>query len=282
MAKVRLVTDSTADIPRSYVEELGITVVPLNVHFGDKAYLDYIELTSENFYDLMRKSPEHPRTSQPSPGDFAKVYEELTKDGSTVVSVHISGALSGTCQSANLAKEMLPGKRIEIVDSRLASMAIGLPVIVGARAAKAGKGAEEVLAAVNGAIANTGVLFAVDTLEYLARNGRIGKAAALLGTLLSVKPLLTLEDGVVEPLEKVRGEKKVFPRMVEIIGEKLAPGGSAPVVAIAHADCADRAATLRAAITEAYHPSEFIIGGLGAVIGTHVGPGTTAVMWYQP
>jgi len=282
VTRVRVVTDSTADIPRSYVEELGITVVPLNVHFGDKVYLDFVELTSSNFYELLRKSPEHPRTSQPSPGDFAKVYEELSRDGSAIVSVHLSAELSGTYQSAVMAREMLADKPIEVIDSRLASMAFGLPVIAGARAAREGRSLEEVVAVIRNAMAKMQVVFAVDTLEYLARNGRIGRAQALLGTLLSVKPLLTLEEGVVTPLEKVRGERKVIPRMVEIMGERLTPEGGAPVVSIVHADCPDRAEALRAAVEEAYHPREVIVGGLGAVIGTHVGPGTSAVLWYQP
>jgi len=282
MPKVKIVTDSIADIPRSYAEELGITVVPLNVHFGDKVYLDYVELTSSNFYDLLRKSPEHPRTSQPSPGDFAKVYEDLTRDGSAVVSVHVSAELSGTYQSAVMARDLVRGKTIEIVDSRLASMAIGLPVIAAARAAREGKSLDAVVGLVRDIVSKVQVIFAVDTLEYLARNGRIGKAQALLGSLLSVKPLFTLEGGIVTPLDKVRGEKKVIPRMVEIMGEKLVAGGPAPVCSIAHADCPDRAESLRAAVEQAYRPRETIMSTLGAVVGTHTGPGTTALLWYQP
>ncbi len=282
MPKVKIVTDSTADIPRSYVEELGITVVPLNVHFGDKVYLDYVELTSSNFYDLLRKSPDHPRTSQPSPGDFAKVYEDLTRDGSAVVSVHISGELSGTYQSAVVARDLVKGQTIEIVDSRLASMAIGLAVIAGARAARQGKSFDEVVALVRDVATKTGVIFAVDTLDYLARNGRIGRAQALLGSLLSIKPLLTLEGGIVTPLDKVRGDKKVIPRMVELMGEKLAASGQAPVCSIVHADCPDRAETLRATLEQACRPQETIMSTLGAVIGTHTGPGTMALLWYQP
>ncbi len=282
MAKVKIVIDSTADIPRNLAEEHGITVVPLNVHFGDKTYLDYVELTSSNFYDLLQKSPDHPRTSQPSPGDFAKVFGELTKDGSAVVAILVSEALSGTYQSAVMAKDMVPGRRIEVIDSRLASMGTTLAAVAAAKAARAGKSVEETVRLANDIVARMGVIFAVDTLEYLARNGRIGKAQALLGTLLSVKPLLTLEGGVVAPLEKVRGEKKVIPRMVEIMGEKLEAARPPARVAVAHAACPERAEALRAAVQEAHRPEEIILGGLGAVVGTHVGPGTVAVMWYQP
>ncbi len=280
MAKVRIVTDSTADIPRSLVEELGITVVPLNVHFGEKTYLDFVELTSQNFYELLESSKDHPRTSQPSPGDFAKVYQDLTRDGSEVVSVHLSAELSGTYQSAVLGKDMVQGGRIEVIDSRLASMAFGLPVVQAARAARDGKGFDEVVQLVRVLTGKMKVLFAVDTLEYLARNGRIGKAQALLGGLLSVKPILTLEDGLVSPYEKVRGEKKVIPRMVEIMAEMLEPGR--PVhCSIVHANCPDRAEALRAAVTGVFKVQEFVMAGLGAVIGTHVGPGTLGLLCYQ-
>jgi len=282
LAKVKIVTDSTADIPRSLAEELGITIVPLNVHFGDKVYLDYIELTSSNFYDMLRSSPEHPRTSQPSPGDFAKIYEELTRDGSPVVSIHVSADMSGTYQSAVMAKDLVKGGRIEVIDSRLTSMALGLPVVEAARAARGGMGVDEVVGLAKRIIAKTKVFFVVDTLEYLARNGRIGKAQALLGNLLSVKPILTLEDGLVTAYEKVRGDKKVIPRMVEIMGEMLESGKPPARCAIVHADCADKVEACKAAVEAAYHPTEIIIGGLGAVVGTHVGPGTMALVWYQP
>lgn len=280
MAKVKIVTDSTADIPRRLVEELDITVVPLNVHFGDKTYLDFVELTSENFYDLLESSQDHPRTSQPAPGDFAKVYEELTRDGSPVVSVHLSAELSGTYQSAVMARDMVEGRRIEVVDSRLASMAFGLPVVEAARAAREGKGFEEVVGLVKDLLSRMKVIFAVDTLEYLARNGRIGKAQALLGGLLSVKPLLTLEGGFVAPYEKVRGEKKVIPRMVEIMGDMLEPGK--PVkCAIVHANSHDRAETLKAEVERTFQVRETTVSGLGAVIGTHVGPGTLGLLCYN-
>lgn len=282
MAKVKIVTDSTADIPRRLVDELGIHVVPLNVHFGEKTYLDFVELAPDSFYDLLVSSPEHPRTSQPSPGDFSEVYEKVTEDGSAVVSAHISASLSGTFQSASMATEMLQDRRVELIDTRQASMAFGLAVIAGARAAREGKDVEEVAGLIRDIAAKTTVIFAVDTLEYLARNGRIGKAQALLGGLLAIKPLLTLEDGLVAPYEKVRGEKKVIPRMVEIMGEMLDKGKPAPVCAIVHGNSPDRAETLKNEVIKSHGPTEMTVAGLGAVIGTHAGPGTLGLTWYQP
>jgi len=282
MSKVRIVVDSTADIPHDLAKELDISVVPLNIHFGDRVHLDWVDLKPDEFYEMLRNDPEHPRTSQPSPGDFAKVYEELTADGSSVVSIHISSDLSGTLQSAELGKGMVGSDRIEVIDSRGASMVFGALAVDAARLAKRGESLETVAAYVRERTGRVAVVFAVDTLEYLVRNGRIGKAQGLLGTLLSVKPLLTLEDGVVAPLEKVRGAKKVLPRMVELFGEMLEPDRPTRAC-IVHANSPDRADELRAMVKERYEvDEEFIVAELGPVIGTHAGPGTLGLIKYQP
>jgi DegV family protein with EDD domain len=280
MAKVKILVDSTADIPHDLAKDLDIHVIPLNVHFGDKTYLDWVDLLPTHFYDLLHSDPNHPRTSQPSPGDFAKFYEDLTRDGSSVVSLHISANLSGTIQSAELGKGMVDGAKIEIIDSRMASMGFGLVAIAAARAARAGKSLEEVVALARDLCGRVKIIFAVDTLEYLARNGRIGKAQALLGSLLSIKPLLTLEGGFVAPLEKVRGDKKVLPRMVELVGEMIEPGK--PVtVSLVHANAIERARELKADIEKNYKVAEAIVADLGPVIGTHTGPGTIGMIFYQ-
>jgi len=283
MSKVKVVVDSTADIPRDIAEELGITVVPLNVHFGDEVFLDWVEMSPPEFYEKLTTSPHHPRTSQPAPGDFAKVYEELTGDGSPVLSLHISAALSGTLQSAELGKAMVENKeaRVEIIDTRGASMHFGLAAIRAGRAAKEGRSLEEVAALVRETMEKIKVVFAVDTLEYLVRNGRIGRAQGLIGSLLSIKPLLTLEDGLVAPLEKVRGAKKVLPRMVEIMTENLEPDRDTDCC-IVHADCLERARELKEMVEKATRVREFIVTDLGPVIGTHAGPGTLGLVYYQP
>ncbi|MEW6032716.1 MAG: DegV family protein [Bacillota bacterium] len=279
MSRVKILVDSTADVPHEVARDLGIHVIPLNVHFGDETYLDWVDLSPQSFYKLLETSPHHPRTSQPSPGDFAKTYEELTADGSSVVSIHISRLLSGTMQSAELGKAMVEGARIEIIDSQLASMAFGVVAVQAARAAREGRSFEEVVALARDLCPKVRVFFAVDTLEYLARNGRIGKAQALLGGLLSIKPLLTLEDGLVAPLEKVRGDRKVIPRIVELLGEQVPPGSEIRACFV-NANCPDKAGALQAEVEKAYKLTEVLTAELGPVIGTHTGPGTVGMMIY--
>jgi len=281
MSKVRIVVDSTADVPHAIAEELDIKVVPLNVHFGDQVYLDWVELKPDQFYHLLETSKDHPRTSQPSPGDFAKAYEELIKDGADVVSIHISANLSGTFQSATLGQSMLGKGRVEVIDTKGASMVVGIIGIEAARAAKAGRSFEEVVARARDLVGKVKVVFAVDTLEYLARNGRIGRAQAFLGSLVSIKPLLTFdEDGFVAPLEKVRGERKVLPRMVELLGENIDPGKNTRCC-IVHAKCPEKAEELKKLILASHKVEEFIVTDLGPVIGTHTGPGTVGLIYYQ-
>ena len=186
---VKIVTDSTADLPPGLAEELNISVVPLKVHFGEEEFLDWIDLDSDNFFEKLAGSGVMPHTSQPSPADFVKIYREIAAESDQLISVHLSAKLSGTYQSAVIAKSELKHLDIEVIDSGLASMALGIVVIEAARAAKAGLAKEDIILQLKDNMAKVKVYFAVDTLEYLQRNGRIGKAAALVGGLLNVKPL---------------------------------------------------------------------------------------------
>lgn len=280
MARVRIVTDSTADLPDRLYKEHDIRMVPLNVHFGEEVYRDHIDIKSSEFYTKLVSSKDHPRTSQPSPGDFLELYKELTADGDHVVSVHLSGALSGTLQSAALAKEMLPGATIELVDTRSGSLGIGLVALAAARAAKAGKSAQDVAAEAREIAARMHLVMCVDTLEYLARNGRIGKAQAFLGGLLSVKPVLGLEDGVVVPLDKARGRGRALERVVELVQERV-PAGSPVHVAIVHANVPDEADQMLKRLEGIYTVREGLTGIIGPVIGVHVGPGTLGIVLYR-
>ncbi|HCW51767.1 MAG TPA: DegV family protein [Clostridiales bacterium] len=276
---VKVVTDSTCDVPLPRLEELGVTVVPLTVHFGPEQYKDHVEMSPEQFFAHLTSSSHHPRTSQPSPGEFAEVYRRLSADGSSIISIHLSSELSGTYQSAVMGAQMVPEADVEVVDSRLASLAFGIAVVRAARLAKEGKAKEEILRVIRRQMASTHVFLSVDTLEYLRRNGRIGKAQYLLGTLLNFKPILTLEDGVVAPYDRVRGRKKVIPRLVQAATERV-PAGSEIGLAIAHGAVPDQAAELREAMGRTFRIHECHQGCIGAVIGTHVGPGTLAVCFY--
>ncbi|MDQ7793715.1 MAG: DegV family protein [bacterium] len=272
MGKVGIIADSTCDLPGSLIKELGVRIVPLTVHFGDEQFRDHYDLTSQGFIDKLVTSKHHPRTSQPSPNDFAEVYRELSGQYESLVVLTISSKLSGTYQSAVMALELAGNPDVEIVDTRSASLGVGAVVVAAARAAAAGKNKQEVVAAARRVADNLRVFFVVDTLEYLERNGRIGKAQFLLGTLLKIKPILTLEDGVVASLEKVRGKAKVIPRLVELAGETA--GGREVDLAVVHAAAPEEARQLRQALSGSLKVRELLAGQLGPVIATHAGPGT--------
>lgn len=284
MPRVRIVSDSTCDLPVDIRREHNIETVPLNVHFGDEVFQDQVTISPEEFYAKLKSTRVLPRTSQPSPGDFVAVYERLAGEPGTeaIVSIHLSSEMSGTYQSALIASQMVKEKSIDVtvVDSRLASTCIGAVVLTAAKAARAGRSKAEVLELIETATKNIDVVFVVDTLEYLQRNGRIGKAAGLIGGLLHIKPILTLDDGFVAPLEKIRGSSRVIPRMVEIISGKV-KSRPPQIVYILNADCPDRARELETKVREAVEPKHLLHSVIGPVIGAHVGPGTLAVAWHD-
>lgn len=277
MSKVRVVTDSTADIPAGLRAELGIEMVPLNVHFGGDVFRDQVEIDNDAFWTRLAQSPVHPRTSQPSPGDFLDVYRRAGAEGQAVVSVHISSLLSGTYNSAQIAAGMADGVQVELVDTRSASLGLGLVAVETARMARKGAAAAEVAATARALAEHTHIFFGVDTLEFLAKNGRIGKAQALLGGLLNIKPILKVEDGLVHAADKVRGKSKLLPRVLELLGEKV-PHGRKVRVAAVHANVPDEAAHWVTAVKGTYNVVETITAPIGPVIAVHVGPGTVGVV----
>lgn len=277
MAKVAVVTDSTADIPREERERLGIEMVPLKVHFGEETYLDNIDLTPEQFYQKLRAFDGLPTTSQPSPGDFLEVYRRLAEAGHSIVSIHLSSAMSGTYQSAQLARSMLPDADITVVDGRTATYGTGMLAVAAAEAAAAGASSREVVERVMELRKTMRLYFLVDTLEYLHRGGRIGRAAALFGSLLNVKPILTIgDDGVITPVEKVRGAKKAIARIGERIMEDF-PDRPVEVTLAETPGFTDTARELEEHLKERLDIRRLRITWIGPVIGTHAGPGAAGV-----
>ncbi|MDQ0253763.1 DegV family protein with EDD domain [Evansella vedderi] len=280
MGKVHIVTDSTADIPKELQKELDITVVPLKVHFGEETFEDGIDLTSEQFYKKLTESGQIPTTSQPTPHQFETEYRRITQEdpGTDIISIHLSSKLSGTFQSAYIASQTLGDEvSLTVVDSKRASYAIGIIVVEVARLAKNGATKEECLGRLNELLEDTSLFFLVDTLEYLEKNGRIGKASAVLGSLLKIKPILSLnEDGEVYPFEKVRGQKKAIARMVQEFEQKY--GQELINVAISHANVEDEAKQLIEMMKEKFNVKESVVTDIGPVIGTHVGPGAIAII----
>jgi DegV family protein with EDD domain len=272
--KVAIVTDSTADLTPELVEELGVTVVPLQVIFGNEAYREGVDISTEEFYERLVKSRPLPTTSAPSVGDFQEVYERLLTEVDSIVSIHIGTKLSGTVQAAQTARQSLAKpERIELVDSQAASMAMGFAIIEAAEAIRAGAKLAEVKAAAESAVRRIHVLFMLDTLEYLRRGGRIGRARAYLGALLSVKPILTLREGEVYPEERVRTRTRGLERIIQ----SGIRHQNVKLAAVGHSTTPDEAESIRERLAMAFPNVKVHLIRFGPVIGTHGGPGLVGV-----
>lgn len=282
MKTIKIVTDSTSDLTGEMYSRYNISVVPLNVHFGDENYKDKVDLIPEKFYSLLQTNPHHPKTSQPAPADFKKVYADLLKDGNEIISLHISSKMSGTVQSAELAKKELGSEDIHIVDSELVSLPLGLLAIECAKARDKGQSVGEILSFVARLKKEIKIYFIVDTLEYLQKGGRIGKAQAIIGGLLNIKPVLTVSDGIVAPFEKIRGSHKVLERLSGLFSDYL--NGRNPVLVtlgFAHAAHSALLDQLKSSIDRYYNTAQAIVSDIGPVVGTHAGPGTLALTFYE-
>jgi DegV family protein with EDD domain len=273
-----IVLDSTADFPQAPDRFPNWRVVPLYVLFGDRSYRDYVELSPAEFYARLRTADELPTTSQPTPGDFLKTYEELA-EYERIYSLHLSAVLSGTYQSATTAASEL-GDKVRTVDSESASAAIAMLGLAIQRRLDRGTSDEEIDELVRRFRENAAMIFTVDTLEFLRRGGRIGRASAWAGQLLHVKPLLTIKREVI-PLKRVRGNQKA---MQEFISEFTSQTVDAPSlkVGIAHAEAPERAEQLKKMVHGERPQAEVeIVTTLGAVLGTHAGPGTVGFFWFD-
>jgi DegV family protein with EDD domain len=274
VAQIALVTDSTCDLPQQMLAEYNIRVVPLNVIFGDENYLDGVTLSPEQFFAMLKTSSHHPGTSQPAPGNFAALYEQLLGKYDQILSIHLSGDLSGTFQSAEMARDMFPDADITVFDTRSASIGLGWVVLLAARAIQAGKSLPEVLSICRAASEQQHILLTVESLEWLHRNGRIGTASVLLGGLLNVRPILHVDDGVIAAHGKVRGKlEKVMSRMLEAMQEFVST--DKPVyLGVVHAERPELAEKLAELVAARYRVQEQLITTVGAVIGVNTGPGT--------
>lgn len=281
MTKIRLVTDSTSDIPAGLREALGIETVPLKVHFGSETFLDAVTIQADEFYERLSKAQTMPTTSQPSPVDFVNVYKRLLQEDpeAQIISIHLSAAFSGTYQSAVLAKSLLEkgAANITTIDSKSATYGIGMLAVAAAEAAREGKTMEEIIELIERLRREMSVFFLVDRLEYLHKGGRIGKAAAVFGSLLNIKPILFIdEDGEVASVDKIRGQNRAMARIVELIKERY---GDAPLqVTVAHAHATEHAAQLSALIERHVQVKSLSYTSIGPVIGTHVGGGTVGAI----
>ena len=274
-----IVLDSTADFPQAHERFPNWRMVPLYVRFGDESRRDYIELGPEEFYARLRTASDLPTTSQPTPGDFLAVYEELASY-ERIYSLQLSAKLSGTFESARTAAAEL-GDKVRVVDTETASAAIAILGFAIQRRLERGASDEEIHVLVERFKRDAGLIFTVDTLEFLQKGGRIGKAAAFTGNLLHIKPILTIADGEVLPLKRVRGNQKAIQEFASMFTESSRDAPSLRV-GVAHADAPEREQALCALVADLRpHAQIEVATTLGAVVGTHAGPGTVGLFWFD-
>ncbi|MDD4923777.1 MAG: DegV family protein [Dehalococcoidales bacterium] len=270
---IKIVTDSTCDIPQSLAEEFGITVVPVYVQFGNKTYRDRIDITESEFYERLLHFPVHPTTSQPSPQDFVDVYKNLSKDADAIISIHIASKLSGTVNSALRGKDIVsPSCPIEVIDTQSVSMGVGLIVIKAAQIVASCTDFQQAVEQVKQLIDRTHIWAAFDTLKYLAMGGRIGKGKALLGNVLNIKPLLMLKDGEFLPAAKARSRDKA----IEILYGYAEKAGAIDDISVMHSTTPDEAKALAERL-ETLCGKKAKIARLGPALGVHAGPGALAL-----
>lgn len=276
MNTVAIVTDSTCDIPREAAEKAGVTIVPLSVIHGDKAYLDGVDLTPATFYPLLKSSAVLPTTSQPAPAQFQEAYKRVLETASEIVSVHISAELSATSTSARMAAEAVGANRIHVVDSGFVSYALGMQALEAVRLAKEGRSARQIVDCLGRMRSKMELVFTLDTLHYVHKGGRIGLASALLGTVLGIKPVLRIEDGHLVPAGKARGTKGALNSVVDLLLSRY--GKERVMVAVGHAAAPENASMLTDMVLDRLNIEEPVRSfEIGTVVGTHSGPGAAGV-----
>lgn len=276
---VAVVTDSTANIPDDYVDELSIHVIPQILNWEGDTYLDGIDITPSEFYQRLVQAKELPTTSQPSAGQFYEFFGNLAETNEAIIGVFISEHLSGTIDSALTAAEMMSDYPIEIVDSKSASMGLGFMAMAVARVLKDGATYKEAAQLARELIPVTHAIFVVDTLEYLHKGGRIGGAQRLVGSLLSMKPLLHLEDGRIEPLARIRTKRKAIEKLLDVVATDTEGKGKLHASVI-HAAAPEDAEQFKGQVMERLDPVELITTELSPVVGTHTGPGLVGMGYY--
>lgn len=272
---VRIFTDSTADLPPALAQEHGIGVIPLSVIFGDEVYKEGSEITPDLFYEKLQKAKQLPTTSAPSVGDFLEGYREALKTSDEILSIHISSKLSATHDAAKQAAAQLAdeGARIDVIDSQTVSAGMAFLAIAAAKAAAVGATIDELKRLVEGMVPRIHVHIVLDTLEYVRRGGRIGRARAFLGTMLRVKPLLSIRDGEVHPEERVRTRAHAVDRLYQMATSYP----NIEQVGVAYSTNAEEAEQMRRRLSEGLDGKDVYVARLGPVVGVHGGPGTLGV-----
>ncbi|UYZ20466.1 DegV family protein [Mesobacillus jeotgali] len=278
MSKIKIVTDSTCDLNNELIEKWGIIVVPLSISINGENYLDRVDISPKEFMEKMKATPDLPKSSQPPAGEFLKVYDELAADGFEIISIHMTGGMSGTVRSAESAAQMTRAK-VNVVDSRFISKALAFQVLEAAQLAAAGKTADEIVARLNKIREQTRLFVVVDTLENLVKGGRIGKGRAMIGSLLNIKPIASLEGGEYTPVSKARSHSQV----VKYLSNQFAAdteGKTIKGVGLVHAEGEGLAERIKAAVIETSGYDDFSIEETTPIVSTHTGPGAIGFMYY--
>lgn len=280
MSKIAIVTDSTAYIPQEMRDENNITMVPLNVIFGEEAYKEEWEITAEQFYEEMKNSEKLPKTSQPAVGLFEETFTELAKNHDEIIVITLSSGISGTYQTAVSASSMLENVKVHVFDSEISCMVQGFYALKAAELVREGKAADEILAHLEKMKGNTQAYFMADDLSHLHRGGRLNGAQLIVGSLLQIKPVLHFENKVIVPFEKVRTEKKAMNRIYSLLDESVKDG--APIdITVIHANRLEKAEKIAADLREKYQHANVTVSYFGPVIGTHLGEGSMGIGWIK-
>lgn len=278
MSKVAIITDSSAYLPAQVVAQYPIFVVPLTLHWDEENYRDGVDIKAEAFYNRLATSETTPTTSQIPVFEYEKIFSQLLDEGYQILTLPISSGISGTVYSAIKAKELFKDAPIEVMDTKLVSMALGFQVLAAARAATNGASLKECRAIAEDAYGKIGVYFTVETLKYLHQGGRIGGAKHLLGTALNIKPVLEIRDGKIELVCSVVSQHKAIERMVKLVEEGI--GGHSPVrISVFHANVPEQANVLQTRLVKQFNAEEGILSEVSPVVGSHTGPGTLSVAY---
>jgi DegV family protein with EDD domain len=278
MSKIKIVTDSTCDLDEEIINQLGIIVVPLSISINGENFLDRVDITPKEFIEKMKTTPELPKSSQPPAGEFLRIYDELGSQGYEVISIHMTGGMSGTVRSAESAAQMTSVK-VTVVDSRFISKGLAFQVLEAAKMAAEGKAADEILARLDRIREQTRLFVVVDTLENLVKGGRIGKGKAMIGSLLNIKPIASLEGGEYTPVSKARSHTQVVKYLKNQFAADV-KGKMIRGVGLVHAEGLDLATKLKAAILEETGCSDIEIAETTPIISTHTGVGAIGFMYY--
>ncbi|RLQ95182.1 DegV family protein [Falsibacillus albus] len=278
MSKIKIVTDSTVDLPQDILDRLGIHVIPLSISIENETFVDRIDITPKAFMEKMKRSNELPKSSQPPIGTFVDKYNELGEDGSEVLSIHMSGNLSGTVRSAESAAQMSDAN-VTVIDSRFITRALGYQVMVAAEMALKGASMDQILSGLDTVRSSTNLYIVVDTLENLVKGGRIGKGRALIGSLLNIKPIASLENGEYTPVTKVRSHSQAVKYLAKQFAEDI-KNRTVKSAAIMHAEGLELALALKKKIKETTGYEEIEIDDTTPIISTHTGAGTIGLVYY--